>query len=316
MFDENFPLYCSRDISEIQDDYCFNILDIKLIEKYREACLAILALIKESQKLQVSPKGVKVKQKWLAANGRKRSSAIWYQELEGRRKDLSLKVRNHPAEMIALNEKLAGAMDVNSSCLITDLYFAKHHEIITNDIDTLCYALSSDIIISEEDKKLIGPRLAASKTGHIVLEILYHQCANGVIEDKWAETHAHKFVILIRDIASELRTLSNGIVGVYKENVDLSVKCYLDKNIEAIRKDLPFLKEMEGSLKAKIPADGLPMLPQDLTYFVDQSQKLDPFFKTLLRIQSHRGQFSSVDVRAKLLPFLNLLVKHIESYEQ
>ena len=214
----------SQDLAVMEAHPLMQAFDLNRIEEYRKV-IPILSEINQSQE---------------ETYRKKCESFSQYNELE-RSRLLGVKEVKKSTKQLAYLDK-AEEWRVNQLNLLVDQYFARNAERFAGNALMLCRAAemctrfeldrSTREAIESSQWRRFSDCFNSYEENNLIWEMLYHQCANGVQEEQWAEKNCHNFSKELVDITLRLKALTIAFIPIYFESLDL--KAYFQKNYDTI----------------------------------------------------------------------------------
>lgn len=282
----------SEDIAVIQQHPAAQVLDLNRIEEYR-AVVPVLLELKKTQEM-FSQNRLNLIEK--------------YHKLEENRKCLVNGDQAYSNELVRIEKNLTDVWRSNHLLLLVDQYFARNAEKMLG-VDFLCTHFDlTDININHFSngaaKTFRGSAqefkdsLNGCEESSLIWEMLYHQCANGVHEDQWAEKHFHQFPHEYAEIMTRLQSLAKCFKSVYLSSIDL--KTYVDKHFDAMKGSLNYLIIIKVHLMQQLQE-------KSQSHLCISRYRLDASIFKLLNISSNLQE---------VLPIVSTLIELIESHEE
>lgn len=290
----------SKDIAVLEQHRVAEIIDLSRIEEYREVIPLLFEIKKNKEML----------------DQKRRESKSKYTQLEESR-TLSVKeARARSKELVWIEKNLAAVWRANQLHLIVDQYFAKNAERFAGNalmlfrITRMC-AIFNDHRYLNKNATDLSRSVQRYKENfnqwydesNLIWEMLYHQCANGVVEDQWAEKHCIDFSEELVVIMARLQSLTTSFIPIYFRNLDL--KSFVDKHYDVIKIDLQSLIKIKADL-----SKGEQKSFSELDVLFGTQGPADPNFNSL-RTPTISLLFLA-NYSNELLPTVSLLIEHIE----
>jgi hypothetical protein len=290
----------SKDITVLEQHRVAEIVDLSRIEEYREV-IPLLFEIKKNKEM-LGQKGLE--------------SISKYTQLEEGR-ILSLKeARARSKELVWIEKNLAAVWRANQLHLIVDQYFAKNAERFAGNalmlfrVAHMC-EIFNDRCCSYKDATDFSRTVKRFKENFnlwyeesdLIWEMLYHQCANGVVEDQWAEKHCVDLSEELVVIMATLQSLTTSFMPIYFRNLDL--KSFVDEDYDVIKIDLQSLKKIKADL-----SNGEQKSFSELDVLFGTQGPADPNFNSLRTLTINL--LFVANNSNELLPTVSSLIEHIE----